>query len=271
MALVYPFKLPEAPNPDDTTTSADTAAAFTYVHFKSFERMTTKQSKYDNDIYLYLPEKMTMPSTVKWDMTGIGMLGQQTENILRGNTDTTVMGGLSAFAGSVAVGAINTAAHNLNGAHQTLTGNMYNSEHLAGLMTGGIPNPYMTMLFKGVDPRAFEFSFKFYPHNETEALMIHQIIKAFRGDSLPPGSQSYNPVALGYPKEFEVEYMMLGMSHPWLHKFKRSVITKLDVDYTGASMWSCSTQTQFPSYIVLNLTFTELEVVLRDDVMLKGY
>lgn len=266
MPLVYPFKLPVEPGPDDTTNSADALAAFTYVHFKSFERFTTKSSAYDNDIYLYLPEKMAMPSTVKWDMTGIGMMGQQIDNSLRGNKDNTLASTGVGMGGSAVVGYVNSVAKNVDSSMSVLNGNMFNAEHLAGLAIGGIPNPYMTMLFKGVDPRAFEFSFKFYPHNEAEAMVIHAIIKAFRGDALPPGAQSYNPVALGYPKEFEVEYMMAGISHPWLHKFKRSVITKIDVDYTGAGMWSCSTQTQFPTYIVLNMTFTELEIVLRGDV-----
>ncbi len=269
--LVYPFKLPASRDPDDEPSAAEVTAAFTYAHFKSFERYTTKSSAYNNDIYLYLPEKMTMPSTVKWDMTGIGIAGQQAENYMKGNKDSTIQS--AAIAGGSAMMShviSNTAKSFLDSSHQILTGNMYNSEHLAGLAAGGIPNPYMTMLFKGVDPRAFEFSFKFYPHSEADALAIDAIIEAFRADSLPPGAQSYNPVSLGYPMEFEIEYMMLGMTHPWLNKFKRSVITKLDVDYTGAGMWSCSTQTQFPTYIVLNLTFTELEIVLRDDV-LAGY
>ena len=266
MALVYPFALPVAPGPDDPGNAADALAAFTYVHFKSFERFTTKSSAYDNDIYLYLPEKMTMPSTVKWDMSGIGIVGQQVENSLRGNKDATMSPGAMGVGAAAITGLVTNFAKGVDASMQGNVGNMYNAEHLAGMAVGGIPNPYMTMLFKGVDPRAFEFSFKFYPHNEGEAVVIYNIIKAFRGDSLPPGSQSYNPVALGYPKEFEVEYMMAGMSHPWLHKFKRSVITKLDVDYTGAGMWSCSTQTQFPTYIVLNITFTELEIVLRGDV-----
>lgn len=263
--LVFPLdfvKPTEDPN--------DIIGSTTFVHFTSYERMSTKQSAYDNDIYLYLPEKMAIPSTVKWDMSGIGIIGQQIENSLRGNKDTTVANSVVGVGGAAVTGMVQKFAKSVDGNMQVLNGNMYNAEHLAGLAVGGIPNPYMTMLFKGVDPRAFEFSFKFYPQNIAEAYVIHNIIKAFRADALPPGSQSYNPVALGYPKEFEIEYMLGGKGHVWLNRFKRSVLTKIDVDYTGASMWSCSSQMQYPTYIVLNMTFTELEVVLRDDV-LGGY
>ena len=265
--LVYPFALP---NLED---GASAIASFTYVHFSSFERMTTKESTPVNDIYLYLPEKLTMPSTVKWDMTGMGMVGKQVENAMRSNKDTTVDKALGAM-GDIAGAGISKVMHSakdwVDGKVGQTLGGMYSSEHLMGLAAGGIPNPYMTMLFKGVDPRNFEFSFKFYPHNEGEAIIIDQIVETFRADSLPPGSQSYNPVHLGYPREFEIEYMLAGMSHPWLNKFKRSVITKLDLDYTGAGMWSVSTQFQYPTYLVLNMTFTELEIVLRDDVY-EGY
>lgn len=267
--LVYPFALPKLE--DD----ASAIASFTYVHFSSFERMTTKASTPVNDVYLYLPEKLAMPSTVKWDMTGIGMVGAQTEAGMRrgmskdGAWDAAKNIGSSAVANGASA-FLNSAKTAVDGLVGQVTGNMYNSEHLYGLAAGGIPNPYMTMLFKGVDPRVFEFSFKFYPHNEAEAIMIHQIVKTFREDSLPPGSQSQAPTHLGYPREFEIEYMMAGVTHPWLNKFKRSVITKLDLDYTGASLWSVSTQFQYPTYLVLNLTFTELEVVLRQDVT-DGY
>lgn len=258
--LIYPFDLPE------TDSFASLAASLTYVQFSSYERMTTKASSPVNDIFLYLPEKLTMPSTVKWDMTGIGMGSAQAENAVRGGMDPTVknIGGM--VGGIVTAGATQAGLKAITDGVATLSGSMANSEHLYGLAAGGIPNPYMTMLFKGVDPRNFEFSFKFFPHNEMEAIIIDQIVETFRADSLPPGSQSANPTHLGYPREFEIQYMIGGMPHPWLNKFKRSVITRLDLDYTGASMWSVSTQFQFPTYLVMNISFTELEIVLRDDV-----
>ena len=262
--LVYPFALPNLDDP------ASVMASFTYVHFASYERMTTKSSTPANDIYLYLPEKMTMPSTVKWDMTGMGMAGKQAENALRGNKDGTVLDAIESGAKAAGSAIFHGGMKALGDGRISNFGNMYNAEHLSGLIAGGVPNPYLTMLFKGVDPRVFEFSFKFYPHDEAEALIIDKIVETFRADALPPGSQSYNPVHLGYPREYEIEYMLAGVTHPWLNRFKRSVITQISLDYTGAGMWSVSTQFQYPTYLVLNLTFTELEIVLRDDVY-EGY
>ncbi len=258
--LVYPFALPKLDDPSSVM------ASFTYVHFASYERMTTKESTPANDIYLYLPEKLAMPSTVKWDMTGMGMAGKQFENSMRGNKDQSGKSWKENMAGAWGSSVLHGGAKTMLDAGHSVLGSTYNAEHLTGLIAGGVPNPYLTMLFKGVDPRVFEFSFKFYPHDELEALIIDQIVETFRADSLPPGSQSYNPVHLGYPREYEIEYMLAGVTHPWLNRFKRSVITQISLDYTGAGMWSVSTQFQYPTYLVLNLTFTELEIVLRDDV-----
>lgn len=249
--------------------SADTSAGFNYVWFKSYERMTTKESTPVNDIMLYLPEKAVIPSTVKWDMTGIGMGGKQAENAARSGKDMTA-GKTWEAVQNIGASALAGGAKQVVDTTFATASNMFNSEHVYGLMAGGIPNPYMTMLFKGVDPRAFEFSFKFYPHNAAEAFIIWNIIRTFREDSLPPGSQSANPVHLGYPREYEIDYTgSVGWMY-LLHKYKRSVITRIDTDFTGAGMWSSTSPITFPTYIALSLTFTELEIVLRDDVT-AGY
>lgn len=42
---------------------------------------------------------------------------------------------------------------------------------------------------------------------------------------------------LNYPNEVEIEYQWMGATNKYIHRFKRSVITSLDVSYTGAGMW----------------------------------
>lgn len=51
----------------------------------------------------------------------------------------------------------------------------------------------------------------------------------------------------------------------YLHRFKRSVITELTLDYTGTGMWTML-RNGFPTETVLTITLGEIEMVVREDV-----
>jgi 1,4-alpha-glucan branching enzyme len=148
-------------------------------------------------------------------------------------------------------------------------------EDLRALATSKIRNPYLKMLFRGLNFRNFEYLFKFTPHTEEESDQVFEIIQEFRRAALPAssggteGKPDPNAFKLEYPKEVQIEYLYQGDTHKWLNKFKRCVITDLNVNYTGAGFYA-SMRNGFPAQTELRLVFSEIELVYREDVSTTG-
>lgn len=232
------------------------------VMFSFYERESYKKSAPTDIIHLYMPDGVAQPSTTAWDAEAFGFIGASIAGSRNAGVMDTVGTGLDKAYES---GKANIMAKLAN----KMGGNV-SAEALMGEMQGRIPNPYITMVFKGVDFRKFQMEFKFAPFSERDCDTIDAIIKAFRANSLPPGSgANKGPSFLGYPQEVEIKYMWMGKDNKWLHKFKRSVLTGVDVNYAAAGIFSTQ-RNGFPSNIIVTLNFSEVEIILRDDVK-EGY
>lgn len=223
-----------------------------WIEFSVFERKSPSNSTPKKTINLYLPESMRNPNTVSWGNTELGFLG----GTLAGKGGGMYEGGKLAvtnFLTGLGSAAMRTAGSNVN------------SDTLLGVVAGKVKNPYLSVLFKGVNFRTFEMIFKFSPNSEKDCKVIDDIIKTFRGSSLPPGKSSDNSAFLGYPDEFEIRYIWKGDENKYLHKFKRCVLIGINTDYTSVGQWAVM-RNGFPASITLSLTFSELDIVLRGDV-----
>lgn len=232
------------------------------VMFSFYERESYKKSAPTDIIHLYMPDGVSQPSTTAWDAEAFGFIGASIAGSRNASAGATIADGASrAWQG---------AKSNIMAALASKMGGNVSAEGLMGETQGRIPNPYITMVFKGVDFRKFQMEFKFAPFSEKDCETIDNIIKAFRGNSLPPGSgANKGPAFLGYPQEVEIRYMWMGQENKWLHKFKRSVLTGVDVNYAAAGIFSTQ-RNGFPSNIIVVLNFSEVEIVLRDDIK-EGY
>lgn len=232
------------------------------VMFSFYERESYKKSAPTDIIHLYMPDDVAQPSTTAWDAEAFGFIGASIAGSRNAGVMDTVTTGLDK---AYEVGKANIMAKLAN-----KMGGDVSAEALMGEMQGRIPNPYITMVFKGVDFRKFQMEFKFAPFSEKDCDTIDAIIKAFRANSLPPGSgANKGPSFLGYPQEVEIKYMWMGKDNKWLHKFKRSVLTGVDVNYAAAGIFSTQ-RNGFPSNIIVTLNFSEVEIILRQDVV-DGY
>lgn len=242
-----------------------------YMSFEFMERKDPTKSTLSDIVYLYMPERASQPSTVSWENEKFGFVGKHMAQSVSG-----VAGGninLDAALDAAYEGAQVAAQRmggNVGAKIANMLGGQVSAEGLAGEVTGQIPNPYLTMVFRGVDFRNFGYTFRFFPFKESDCKVIDDIVKTFRGFALPPGEGSSGAGVLGYPKEVQISYKWMGEDNMWLHRFKRAVITGVDVDYTPNSMFSVM-RNGFPTCIEMNLKLTEIEIVLRDDVLEKGY
>ena len=233
------------------------------IHFQFFERDDIKSSFPGDSIQLYMPQGVAMPGTTSWSHESFGFLGASAVDVIRGEAD------FKQAASQAADKAMSTAGYGLGSAALQMVGGKPNADLLMGAIGKKLPNPYMQMIFRGVDFRSFAFTFKFVPFSESDCNTIHEIIKALRKNSLPDGGDAGADAAfLGYPNECEIQYRWKGSENPWIHKFKRAVCTGVDVDYTGQGMFAVM-RNGFPANINVTTKWTEVEIVLRRDVDLN--
>lgn len=252
------------------------------IEFKFFERSSPRESSPLNTVHLYMPESVAQPSTVDWGDSNLGFIGNAIRSAA-GGAMAGLKGGLDigkAFGDAVGMagdgmqlaGAYGLA--NLGSAAAGLMGGNVTAEGLMGAVGGMIPNPYVTALFKGVGLREFAFVFKFYPFREEDCQDIYDIISVFRENALPSYSKDSmgtgnNKALLNFPSECDIRYLWQGKDNEWIQKFKRSVCTSIDIDYTGQGMFS-TMRNGFPSEITMSTKWKELEIVTREDIV-EGY
>jgi len=231
MALYYPTNL------SGFVGSKEDGASM--MHFKFFERPDSQSSIYKQDIYLYMPDTVANNINTGWEQASIGKLARDYKDGRKSFTEQ----GLKEMAVS---GAKRFA--------DTLLG-----EERISYATQEIINPYIAMTFKSVGFRQFELNFKFTPHNAKESKVIHTIIKEFRMASLPYRRTG----TFSYPSEIEIEY--LGRAKKWLFKYKRCVLTNVDVNYAGNGSYAEMVD-GFPALTDLRLQFSENEIITAEDV-----
>ena len=246
-----------------------------WIQFAFFERKDETRSAPSDKIHLYMPESVAQPSTVSWDTESFGFVGNAAVKAMRSynQTDGFLAGvqsggkkGWNELQGGIDLMAARSMA-NIGSMAVGLMGGSATAEGIMGESMGKVPNPYLTMIFRGVDFRNFSFVFKFYPHSEDDCKVIDDIIKTFRANALP--AYDSGRAFLGYPKECDITYMWRDKRNPWLHRFKKAVCTGVDVDYTSSGMFS-TMRNGFPSEITMATKWSEIELVTRDDVFISG-
>ena len=264
--------------PSDVGDGAITAC----VQFREFERLAIDSVAPVNTTTLYMPNEIQNPNTIEWDV-GSGLeMGLDAaagaagifSSILQGKAQSKVNAAAKAPGADFETGA---AARNLQRARASqgrlngvlgragqaidLLGKAFKSSGASSMMEA-IPNPYTVMLFKAVNLREFTFSFEFYPRSQQEATEILRIVNNFKGASLP--AENSNSAGLSYPNEFEIQFLFNGHQNPFMPRFKHCVITGIDTNYTGQSVFAM-TREGAPAEVKMSLTFKEIDILTRND------
>lgn len=238
-----------------------------WIQFNWFDRKSPRDRAPKDTIQLYMPEQASQPATVNWETERFGLIGHTVATAARtgmdqGRVDAAVNSAMSNVDGMADVAATRALAKGTSRLASILGGQV-TEEGLIGEVTGKIPNPYLTYIFRGVDFRTFTFVFKFYPYREQDCEVIDEIIRIMRANSLP--HYKSGDAFLGYPCECDISYKWRGKDNIWLHKFKPAVCTGIDVDYTSQGMFSVM-RNGFPSEITMSTKWSEIEIVTREDV-----
>lgn len=136
---------------------------------------------------------------------------------------------------------------------------------------GRLINPHMAVLFKGVEPRVFNFSFNMFAKNAEESEQIRHIIHFFKYAMHPEVKEPGDNLSkrfFFYPENF-----VIGLFSPedlYLFKISTCALESMTVDYAGSAIPSFFMENGAPVHIKLDLKFRELEILTKERVG-QGY
>ncbi len=151
--------------------------------------------------------------------------------------------------------------------------------------TGTAINPHQALVFSGVGVRQYQFDWTLIPNNETEANHIRNIINAFKKHSLPTYQSVFGGAALPdgqrnelnqfsgtltrglfkYPSMVDIFFTGLDTDH--FPKFKRAMISQIQVDYTpqGSFVLNKGQTGSKPSVVNLVISILEADIHTSSD------
>jgi hypothetical protein len=192
-------------------------------------------------------------------------LSQDDAGMAQGITDAlfNITGGQSSAADETKALIAQAAARKLNDL----------SKGQAGQIAGAIPNPYVTLMFNGVDLRSFTFTWKFAPRNETESKMLKAMLQLIKGSALP--TYSSGPGVLQYPMLCKMTLMSQDKSwdgteigkegsHPIIG-FKHALIENVTINYSPNGIPSFFAGTSLPTFYQVSITLKEIEYFTGED------
>ena len=142
---------------------------------------------------------------------------------------------------------------------------------------GGIPNPNITALFRGVGLKSHSFEWKLAPRNEDETQDLFDIIHVFKHSALPSigGGNLASRVTMTFPDECQIG--IHGTTHTKKHHveamimFKPCVIKNVTVNYTPDNTPSFFRESGFPTAVSLRLDLQETQIHTKEDYSTRDF
>ena len=229
-----------------------------------------------DSIAIYLPPNVKDATGVSYNNAEMGIIGAAAAGA--GDlVDAVQRGDMTALAqtvGTAAVDLLKVAGLNLGSEFiGTLSG--VDPEGVKGFAKkafGQASNPYMEVLFEGVELRTFNYNFTFAPRNADETDDVQKIIEMFRFHMMPEligGSSAF----MTLPSTFDIHYMYqvspdVAKENNFYTKIATCVLKGCEVDYTPNGVKSFASGA--PTQITMNLTFQETEMLTKQHVN-RGY
>ena len=127
-------------------------------------------------------------------------------------------------------------------------------------------NPHLAVVFRGINFREHQFTYKFVARDQSESDTIKKIIKTFQYHMLPSndigGSGKTVGLAFKYPDEFEISFAEKVRSS--LYEIGTSVLKNMQVTYNGENLPIFFENTGAPVSIQIALQFQEVKLLTRD-------
>lgn len=226
-------------------------------------RFSENYMRTTTEIDLFMPARIQSNYQADWGQEDLGMAGaaldagfalsqvdsmSDAEQVWETVKRTIPEALVNAFAGTA--GAITQL--NLTGARK-----LYNDTMV---------NPYVEVVFNGIQNRTFSFTFKMSPRNKEEQEMIRRIVKELKFHRAPelkfPTQSNY----WLFPSTFDIQFLNRTGENPWLFKISTCALTGFEVDYTPDGAYSVHKEGA-PSGVEMTLTFTEMEQLTKQRIL----
>ena len=242
----------------------------------SFQNILPTTTRITDSIAIYLPPNVKDATSVGYNNAEMGVIGAAAA----GAADVVTalrkgdLSGLASTLGTAAKDLLTTAGLGLGSEFLgTLAG--VDPEGLKGFAKkafGQASNPYMEVLFEGVEMRTFTYNFTFSPRNKEETEDVKKIISMFRFHMMPElngGSSAF----MTLPSTFDIHYMYQvtpdeSNENNYYTKIATCVLKGCDVDYTPNGVKSFASGA--PTQITMSLSFQETEMLTKQHVN-RGY
>ena len=181
-------------------------------------------------------------------------VSQAGDSVMKQMTSVSDTSRIKAFVKAKTASAVINAA----------VGSNINANQIMARQSGQIINQNLELLFNSVSLRPFGFRWDISPRDKKEAKVVKEMFLQLKMRSSPKRLKGGEMAFLSTPDVFRISYRKGGNVHPFLNKFKICALTSVGINYTGSGQYSTYADGT-PVHMKLDLAFTELEPIYRDD------
>jgi hypothetical protein len=219
-------------------------------------------------ITLPIPAGISDSNTAGWQSGDLSMLQKATADFAKGLFEGGFGGATQSAERTTGNLQGATASGDLQTAVKSIFLDNLTQANVTSRAFGAVLNNNTELLFSGPGLRSFSFIFFFYPRRKEEAIIVKQIIRAFK--QAMSVKRSATSLLLKAPHTFAIQYLTSkdgkAVAHPYLNRFKECALTSCNVDYTpdGTYMTYDGDEKSMTAYR-LSLSFQELEPLFDDE------
>lgn len=223
-------------------------------------RFSSNYTRIKTTIDLYMPPQIQSSYQSNWNTSELGSAGA-TIDAFAGmyNMGLNFEAAQSIFEvgkNNIGTAAINTIA----GTVQSLT--PLNVKDAKSFGTSQVSNPYMEVIFNGVEHRTFSFTFKMIPRNDAEQRAIRNIVDEFKFHRAPEYKSSLQNLYMRFPSEFDITFLHKNVENPWLFKISTCALTNVSVNHSPEGQYASHADGS-PFATEMTLSFTEMELLSK--------
>ena len=229
-------------------------------------------------IALYMPPTVSVQYGAEWTEKSIGMIAQIGHDAIK------------AFSAGLdeanAMKIVSEAGEGLK--HLTLTALdtvAPGAKELQAIETGKVVTERMELMFQSIGRRNFSYEFTFIPRSELEAVIIDEIVFAFKYHMASDLVKGTGGKEYTIPDMFDIQYMYHNKQNSFLNKISTCALESMDVSYGGdkyqtypesgkggrrSSTGQAPGSGTPPSSTKITLGFKELELITKSKV-LQGF
>lgn len=211
-------------------------------------------------IDLYMPPQIQSSYQSNWNVSELGSLGA----------------GLDAFQGSMNINGFEDAGNIWEIVKDTIPNAMLNTtagtiqgltplnvKDAKSVLTSETSNPYMEVIFNGVEHRTFSFTFKMIPRNDAEQRAVRDIVKEFKFHRAPEYKSDLQNLYMRFPSEFDISFIHKNQENPWLFKISTCALTNVEVNHSPEGQYAAHADGA-PFATEMTLSFTEMELLSKE-------